>query len=90
MFGEYALYNEGKVVALVCENKLFLKPTKTGRTLISSPHEAPAYPGARLSFLIEEELDDRERLAELIRVTTEELPLPKPKKQPKKKPKSLL
>lgn len=27
MFGEYALFLDGKVVALVCEDQLFLKPT---------------------------------------------------------------
>jgi TfoX/Sxy family transcriptional regulator of competence genes len=30
MFGEYALYCEGKVVAFVCENQLFIKPTIGG------------------------------------------------------------
>ena len=27
MFGEYAVYLDGKVVALVCDNQLFVKPT---------------------------------------------------------------
>jgi TfoX/Sxy family transcriptional regulator of competence genes len=31
MFGEYALYADGKVVALVCDNKLFVKPKRTRR-----------------------------------------------------------
>ena len=31
MFGEYALYLDGKVVALVCDNHLFVKPTADGR-----------------------------------------------------------
>ena len=26
MFGEYALYVDGKVIAFVCDNQLFLKP----------------------------------------------------------------
>ena len=41
MFGEYALYCEGKVVALVCENQLFVKPTKAGRSFIGNVVEAP-------------------------------------------------
>ncbi|MCC3506339.1 MAG: TfoX/Sxy family protein [Microcoleus sp. PH2017_19_SFW_U_A] len=27
MFGEYAIYCDEKVVALVCDNQLFIKPT---------------------------------------------------------------
>jgi TfoX/Sxy family transcriptional regulator of competence genes len=33
MFGEYALYVDGKVVALVCDNSLYVKPTKASETL---------------------------------------------------------
>lgn len=31
MFGEYALYCDDKVVALVCDNSLFVTPTDEGR-----------------------------------------------------------
>lgn len=34
MFGEYALYSNGKVIALVCDNQLFGKPTGSGRAFI--------------------------------------------------------
>ena len=34
MFGEYALYLDGRVVALVCDNMLFVKPTAAGRALL--------------------------------------------------------
>ncbi|HAA16412.1 MAG TPA: competence protein TfoX [Cytophagales bacterium] len=84
MFGEYGLYANGKFFAVICDNKLFVKPTETGRTFIGEPVEAPAYPGAKPSFLIEEQLEDREWLAELVNVTVAELPMPKPKKKKKK------
>lgn len=87
MFGEYAIYHEGKVVALVCDNQLFVKPTPGGRTLIERVVEAPPYPGARPHFLIGDDIDDREWLSRLIRATGDELPLPKPKKAKAKKPK---
>jgi DNA transformation protein and related proteins len=80
MFGEYAVYCEGKVVALICDNQLFVKPTLAGRSAIGGVVEAPPYPGAKPHFLIEERLDDREWLANLIRATHAELPPPKPKK----------
>lgn len=27
MFGEYAIYSENKIVAFICDNQLFIKPT---------------------------------------------------------------
>ncbi|HEY9426544.1 MAG TPA: TfoX/Sxy family protein [Gemmatimonadaceae bacterium] len=80
MFGEYALYMDRKVVALVCDNQLFLKPTSAARALLDHPTEAPPYPGAKPYFLIDSALDDRDLLAELFRATERELPEPKPKK----------
>lgn len=82
MFGEYALYCDEKVVALVCDDKLFIKPTEEGRAHIGSPEEAPPYPGAKLYFLITpDEWEEKERLVELIMITASALPYPKPKKK---------
>jgi TfoX/Sxy family transcriptional regulator of competence genes len=86
MFGEYAIYLGAKVVALVCDDRLYVKETAGGREFIGDVVEAPPYPSARLHFLIEDRLDDRGWLAELIRVTARELPAPKPKKPKAKKP----
>jgi TfoX/Sxy family transcriptional regulator of competence genes len=79
MFGEFALYLNTKVVAFVCDNKLFLKPTDAGRALLGSPTEAPAYPGSKNYFLLEGELDDPALLRQAFLVTESALPLPKPK-----------
>jgi len=84
MFGEYAIYCDAKVVGLICDNRLFIKPTAGGRSFIGDVREAPAYPGAKLSFLIEDKIEDREWMSNLIRITTKELPEPKPKKKKKK------
>lgn len=83
MFGEYALYCEGKVFALVCDNQLFIKPTRAGRSFIGDVVEARAYPGAKPSFLIDEKLEDGEWISELVRITERELPSPRPKKKRK-------
>ena len=83
MFGEYALYSDAKIFALVCDNKLFVKPTASGRAFIGEVTEAPPYPGAKSSFLIGDKIDDREWLSELVRITLPELPEPKPKKAKK-------
>jgi TfoX/Sxy family transcriptional regulator of competence genes len=80
MFGEYALYYSGTVVGLVCDNRLFVKPTPGGKTIIGTPDEAPPYKGAKPHYLITEKLDDRAWLSRLITATARELPAPKPKK----------
>ena len=81
MFGDYGIYCDGKIVALFCDNQLFVKPTDGGRAFLGQVVEAPPYPGAKPYFLITDELDDRERLGELVRLTARELPPPKPKKR---------
>lgn len=81
MFGEYALYAGEKIFALICDNKLFIKPTQAGREFIGEVVEAPPYPGAKPSFLIEDKVEDREWLSKLVGISVKELPLPKPKKK---------
>ncbi len=82
MFGEYALYCNDKVVALLCDEKLFVKPTAVGKAFLGNAEEAPPYPGAKLHYLIEEDRwEDREWLSELITKTAAALPAPKPKKR---------
>jgi TfoX/Sxy family transcriptional regulator of competence genes len=85
MFGEYALYCDKKVMALVCRNQLFIKPTKAGKSYIKNVVEHPPYPGAKPHFLIEDQLEDRNWISNLIKVTVAELPEPKPRKKPTKK-----
>ncbi len=84
MFGEFGLYLEGKFFGSICDNKVFIKPTDAGRAFIGDVVEAPPYPGARNSFLIEDKLEDRDWLGKLVRVTVGELPEPKPKKKKRK------
>ncbi len=52
MFGEYGVYADNKIFGVICDNKLFIKPTKAGRDFIGDPVEMPAYKGAKPSFLI--------------------------------------
>jgi len=81
MFGEYGVFADKKIFGLICDSKLFIKPTKSGRAFIGTVVEAPPYPGAKPSFLIEDKLEDREWLCELVRISLKELPLPKPRKK---------
>lgn len=80
MFGEYGIYSDGILFGLICDNKLFIKPTKSGREFIGAVVESPPYPGAKPSFLIEDKIEDGEWLSKLVRISIKELPEPKKKK----------
>ena len=80
MFGEYAIYCDEKVVALVCDDVLYIKPTSAGKKFLDETHEAPPYPGAKNYLKVpEEKWEDRDWLTKLVSQTTASLPLPKPK-----------
>ncbi|GLQ12018.1 competence protein TfoX [Devosia yakushimensis] len=81
MFGEYGMYCDGKVMAFICDDQLFIKPTQAGRDYLGEVTEGEAYPGSKMYFVIEgDRWDDADWLAELVRVTAAELPEPKVKK----------
>ena len=73
MFGEYGLYCNGTIMALICNDQLFIKPTEAGRSFIKDEVEAPPYPGAKPYFLIEDQCDDREWIGNLVKLTVKEL-----------------
>ena len=79
MFGEYAIYLHGKVIAFACDNQLYLKPTNAGRNALAKVSEHPPFPGAKTYFRIDDETEDRDLLRKVFEVTASALPLPKPK-----------
>ena len=86
MFGEYALYCDDKVVALICDDTLFVKITEQGKEFVGKHYqEGNAYKGAKISMLIgEDRIEDREWICELIKITAQNVPTPKKKKITKK------
>ena len=82
LFGEYALYLDGKVVAFACDNSLFIKPSRAVETLAPDLPKGPPYPEAKDYPIADELLDDPEALRRLIEETAALMPLPKPKKKP--------
>lgn len=54
MFGEYALYADGKVVALICDDRLFVKILPASSALEGQCEKGEPYPGARPHYLVEE------------------------------------
>lgn len=84
MFGEYTLYCDGKVVGLVCDDQMFVKPTDAGRAYLAglTIEEKPPYAGAKPCLLIPgERWDDGDWLGGLIRHTADDLPIPKHRKR---------
>ena len=79
MFGDYAIYCDGKIFGLICDDCLYLKPTEVGRKLLREVDLRPPYEGAKDYFYIAD-LDDRDYLSRLVRETCKELPMPKIKK----------
>lgn len=77
-FGEYVLYADGKAVALVCDDRLFVKVHEVTAPLQSS-ELVPPYPGAKPHYLVEEAaLSDPGFPAMLVQLG-EALPARKPK-----------
>lgn len=80
MFGEYALYLDAKVVALVCDDQLFLKPTAGAvAALPDCPSGAP-YPGAKPHLLVTDALDEPDSVVSALKAIAADLPGPKPKR----------
>jgi len=85
MFGEYALYLDGKVVAFACDNSLFIKPSAAASALALGLPQRPPYPGAKNYPVADELLDDTDALRRLITETAVLMPAPKPAKPRKAK-----
>jgi TfoX/Sxy family transcriptional regulator of competence genes len=85
MFGEYGVYCDEKIVALVCDDQLFVKPTSAGKAFVGEFEEGSPYPGAKPYLLISgDKWEESEWLTHLIKISAAELPLPK-KKAPRNK-----
>lgn len=85
MFGEVALYLDGKYFAGIMDDRFLIKITEAGRQMMPDALTALPYEGGKPMFLIDH-LEDRHFLAELAAATAAELPLPKAKKPKKNKP----
>lgn len=81
MFGEWALYLDGVVVALVCDDMLWIKPTPgTEADLEACPPGEP-FPGAKRYRNADALLDEPEQAIDILRRISRERPPPKPKKR---------
>ena len=72
MFGDYGIYCEGVIFGLICDNRLYVKPTKKGRDVLKAVEMQKPYEGAKDYFYISD-VEDRDYLALLVRETLKEL-----------------
>ena len=84
MFGEYGVFLDGRMVAVICDDQLFLRPTPGTRALLPDVVEAIPFHGAKPYLLLGDELDDSDLIAAALNRAAQDLPLPKPK-SPRKK-----
>lgn len=84
MFGEFALYANGKPVAFICDDQLFVKIMPESAALDHCERGHP-YPGSKDYYLVPEHVIVGERkLAGVLLRMGEVLPLPKAKKKRRK------
>lgn len=85
MFGEYALYADGKVVALVCDDQLYVKIVPASEPLADMCEQDAPYPGAKPHYLVEEhQLSTITNLPEILFEIAKGLPEKTVKKKKKK------
>jgi TfoX/Sxy family transcriptional regulator of competence genes len=78
MFGEYGIYCDDKIVGLICNDTLFIKPAGIE---LPGTHLAPPYAGAKDYHAVPGDLlENADWLQRAIRSTADALPVPQPKK----------
>ena len=85
MFGEYALYANGKVVALVCDDMLYVKILPASKALEGVCEKGEPYPSAKLYYIVEEEqLTKIPELTAILLAIAKSIPAKKATKKAKK------
>lgn len=82
MFGEYALYADGRPVAFICDDRLLVKILPESAALEEGCERAPLFPGSKDHYLVPEEMITGDRdLPKLLLRMAEVVPLPKPRRR---------
>ncbi len=85
MFGEYGVFVGEKMVGVLCDNQLFLKPTPGALAALGDVELVSPFPRAKPYALIDDMHEDGAGLSRIVAGIAEELPEPKPKKPRKGK-----
>ena len=80
MMGEYILYYKGKIFFGIYDDRFLIKPVKSAIDFMPNAKYEIPYKNGKEMLLIDD-VDDKERLAELIKIMYDELPARKLKKK---------
>lgn len=74
MFGDYCLYYNGKVIGLICDDYLYLKPLPQLQPLLHECDQRmqPPYDGAKPHYVISD-VDDRDYVSLLVKTVAESI-----------------
>lgn len=78
MMGEYIIYQNGKITAYLCDNRLLVKPVPSAEAMLPGALHEPPYEGAKDMILVEQ-VEDQAFLTRLFLAMYDELPAPKKK-----------
>ena len=81
VMGEYCIYYKGKLIGDICDNCLLLKPTESVLRLMPEAERAYPYEGSRTLMAVVDDVENIERMREVLDAMVEELPEPKKKKR---------
>lgn len=77
MFGEYAVYADGKTVAFIYHDQLYARVAPGSEELARTCEKVPMWPGSRQRYLVtEEELVGNRHLPEILLGMAGRLPVP--------------
>lgn len=79
MMGEYILYYKGKIFGGIYDDRFLIKPVKSAIDFMPNAKYEIPYKNGKEMLLIDD-VDDKERLAKLIKIMYDELPERKLKK----------
>lgn len=80
MMGEYCIYYKGKLIGDICDNCLLLKPTESVLRLMPEAERAYPYEDSRTQMAVVDDVENIERMREVLDAMVEELPEPKKKR----------
>ena len=80
MMGEYILYYKGKIFGGIYDDRFLIKPVKSAIDFMPNAKYEIPYKNGKEMLLIDD-VDNKERLAELIKIMYNELPVRKLKKK---------
>ncbi len=80
MMGEYIIYQNEKIAAYLCDNRLLVKTVPSAEVMLPGASHEPPYDGAKDMILVDR-LEDKQFLTKLFNAMYNELPSPKKKKR---------